>query len=410
MRVLILNQPFHPDVVATAQIAKDLADELVVRGHEVTAIASRSLYGRPGAALPERERIDGIDVVRVGANRFGKGPAAGRVADFGGYYVRALQHALRTGPYDVVVCLTTPPYILLVGLLLGRLRGTRVVYWLMDVYPDVMVSHGMIAEGGLLHRGLRALHRSALDRADAVVALGRCMRDRLVAQGADPARIHVVPVWSAAAEVSKVPRDDNPYRREWQVGDRMLVMYAGNFGLAHDVRTFLEAAARLRESDEIRFAFVGGGRRKAEVEAFVRKHDLTNCVVAPYQPRERLADLLAAADVHLVTMQPGMEGLVVPSKFYGIAGAGRPVVFVGPASSEIALSIDEWQCGARVEPGDVRELIRILRRFTEAPEELRAFGRNAQTQVARHASRTVATGELIALIEGSSPAHSTPDA
>ncbi|HBS29816.1 MAG TPA: hypothetical protein DEB06_10300, partial [Phycisphaerales bacterium] len=198
MRVLILNQPFHPDVVATAQIAKDLADDLVARGHEVTAIASRSIYGRRGATLPRRETVGGIRIIRVGSNIFGKGAVVGRLLDFGAYYLMAALHGLFNRRFDVAVCLTTPPFIATVGLLLRGLRGTRVVLWTMDVYPDVMVAHAMLRERSLLHRLLRRLHRRVLRGVDAIIVLGRCMKERLIDQGGDPAKIEVVPVWSAS--------------------------------------------------------------------------------------------------------------------------------------------------------------------------------------------------------------------
>jgi glycosyltransferase involved in cell wall biosynthesis len=186
LRVLILNQPFHPDVVATAQIATDLADALVARGHSVTAIASRSIYGDTGATLPKFESVDGVEIRRVGSARFGRRSTLGRLIDFAGYYCQALVKGLRLERFDVVICLTTPPYIALVGLLIRSIRGGRVVYWLMDVYPDVMIAHGMLREGSILHRVLRWLHHRVLESVDATIALGRCMRDRLVAQGVAP--------------------------------------------------------------------------------------------------------------------------------------------------------------------------------------------------------------------------------
>jgi len=428
LRVCILNQPFHPDVVATAQIAKDLADALTDRGHHVVAIASRSIYGRSGAALPRLEAVDGVEIHRVGAARFGRRTTLGRVLDFAGYYIRALSKGLRLTRFDVVVCLTTPPYIALVGLLIRRLRGGRVVYWLMDVYPDVMVAHGMIRDRGMLHRALRRLHHFVLRRVDTTIALGRCMRDRLLAQGAPPESVHVVPVWPVAdTPAASNPDDRNPYRQEWGVDDppptstappaptspaspdtdreRMLVMYSGNFGLAHDVRTFLDAARRLREEDAVRFAFVGGGKRKAQVEAFVREHDLSNCVVADYQPRERLGDLLAAADVHLVSMLPAWSGLVSPSKFYGAAGVGRPVVFIGPAESEIARTIEETGCGQRVEPGDGEGLARLLRDLADDPERRRSMGEAGGRLASTTVSRAACTARIAAIVEGAEGAE-----
>jgi colanic acid biosynthesis glycosyl transferase WcaI len=400
MRILLLNQPFHPDVVASAQIAKDLADDLVAEGHDVTAVASASLYGQPGTSLPAREHVDGIEVLRVGRNRYGKAHLAGRLWDFAEYYVRSTFEALRGERFDAIVCLTTPPYLILAALLVARLRASRVVYWLMDVYPDVMFAHGMLRPGTGAARVLTRLHRAAIDRSDATVVLGRCMRDRLVAQGASPGRIHVVPVWSAAPEGAPPPRASNPYRMKWGVGDRLLVMYAGNFGLAHDMKTFLEAARMLRGDDRVRFAFVGGGLRKPEVETFVERHALGNCIVEPYQPRERLAELLAAGDVHLVTMDPAMVGLLVPSKFYGVAAAARPCVFIGPTTSEVAHAISEWQCGAIVPPGDAVTLVEHLRTLVEQPDQVARWGANALRGVERSATRAQSTRRLGQLIQG----------
>jgi len=402
MRILILNQPFHPDVVATAQIAKDLADEFVAQGHSVTAIASRSIYGQSGAVLPRRETVDGIDIIRVGSNLFGKGSTVGRLADFANYYVQAVIRGLFMRRADAVICLTTPPYIAVVGLFLKVVRRTQVIYWLMDVYPDVMVSHGMIRERGLLRRILRRLHRFVLDHVDATVALGRCMKDRLVDQGADPAGIHVVHVWSPVKTKATEPaRDDvraNSYRDGWRVGDRLLIMYSGNFGLAHDVDTFLATAEALKDDDRIRFAFVGGGKRKPIVEAFVRDRGLSNCVIEPYQPLEKLDELLSAADVHLISMEAPMCGLVVPSKFFGAAAAGRATIFIGPGDSEIALLIDEWECGGRIKPGDSASLTSLLQDIAADREKLNTLGVNARKGFETHSSRRASVEKILQLI------------
>jgi putative colanic acid biosynthesis glycosyltransferase WcaI len=404
LRVLILNQPFAPDVVATAQIAKDFADACVAQGHHVTAIASRSLYGQKGATLPRREMLDGIRVIRVGSNYFGKRFIFGRVFDFMLYFLHVLWRGVFGKRYDVVVCLTTPPYIAMAGIIIGKVRGSRVVYWLMDIYPDVMVAHGMIRSEGLLHRLLRRLHRGVLAQVDSTVVLGRCMEERLLAQGASASKISVIPVWGVAAQNSTdQSRQTNPYRDQWNVGDRCLVMYSGNFGLAHDIQTFLDAAIKLRSDDGIRFVFVGGGKRKPVVEACIEEHGLTNCVVAPYQPRERLASLLEAADVHLVTMEAKWWGLVVPSKFFGVAAIGRPVLFVGPAQSEIARSINEADCGSVVEPGGVEELCSRIEEYSGNVALREEHGRLSREKLAAVASKKMCLERLLELVTSDSP-------
>ena len=199
MRVVFLNQTFHPDVAATAQHAFDLARHLVSHGHEVHAVASRSLYGERGASLPAEEVVEGVHIHRVGRSLFGKAGILARGLDFLFFFLASAWRLLRMPRPDVIVCLTTPPLIALVGLLARRLRGGRLAVWSMDLYPDAPVAFGLMRHDSLLVRLASRLDRVCLSSADAVIALGRCMRDRLLAKGADPSRLHVIGVWSDEA-------------------------------------------------------------------------------------------------------------------------------------------------------------------------------------------------------------------
>lgn len=379
MKVLLLNQVFYPDVAATAQHGHDLARDLVKHGHQVTAVASRSIYGQKGAALPATETVDGIEIHRVGRSLFGKAGIAARIADFALFYLSAFIKVMLLPKHDVIVCFTTPPFISLVGRVLRRVKGTRFVYWVMDLYPDLPVACGVMKPASPATRLFESLNRSCLRSADADVVLGRCMGDLVRSKGVPDDRIRMIGVWSDQEEVKPVPRHENAYRREWEVGDRVLVMYSGNFGIGHDVATFLEAAKRLRDDDRVRFAFVGGGKKKAEVEAFVAEHGLqSTCILAPYQPRERLDELLSAADLHLVSLLEGVEGIMVPSKLFGILAAGRPALFIGSDASEISRVIVENDCGASVRQGDVDGLIAAVARFTNDPVDREAAGDRAR--------------------------------
>ncbi len=379
MRVLLLNQVFYPDVAATAQHGHDLARDLVNHGHEVTAIASRSIYGQKGASLPARETVDGIEIHRVGRSLFGKAGIAARIADFALFYLSAFVKVMLLPKHDVIVCFTTPPFISLVGRILRQVKGTRFVYWVMDLYPDLPVACGVMKPGAAATRMFESLNRSCLRAADADVVLGRCMADLVRSKGVPDDRIRMIGVWSDQEEVKPVPRDQNAYRREWNVGDRQLVMYSGNFGIGHDVATFLEAARRLRDDDRIRFAFVGGGKKKAEVEAYIAEHGLeSTCILAPYQPREKLDELLSAADLHLVSLLEGVEGIMVPSKLFGILAAGRPALFIGSDASEISRVVVENDCGASVRQGDVDSLVAAIVRYADDPAAREAAGDRAR--------------------------------
>ncbi|MBM4006020.1 MAG: glycosyltransferase family 4 protein [Planctomycetes bacterium] len=374
LRVLMVNQVFWPDVAATAQHGHDLARYLVQRGDSVMALASRSIYGESGVTLPSEDLVDGIRIVRVAHSAFGKRRIAGRVFDFVAFYAAAALKAFRLPRPDAVVCFTTPPFIAVVGLLLKWIRGSRFAFWAMDLYPEVPVAAGLLRRGSLLHRFFAAIESFCMRHADVVIVLGRCMRERVLERGIDPRKVEMIHVWSDPNEVRDLERTSNPLRTEWAIGDRFVVEYSGNFGIGHDNATLFEAMRMLSSEDALRWVVVGGGTKKAELESFVQTQHIQNAVLQPYQPRGRLGELLALGDVHLVTMANEFAGLMVPSKFYGVLAAGRPLIFIGPRTSEVARVVVDEGCGVVVEPGDGRGLSDAVQSLRQDPERARQMG------------------------------------
>ena len=330
MKVLLLNQVFWPDVAATAQHGHDLGRYLAQHGVQVTALASRSLYSETGKALPREGGVDGIRIVRAGQSVFGKRGLATRAFDFISFYLAAMWKAIWLPRQDIVVCFTTPPFIAFVGILLRWLKGTKVVCWTMDLYPDVPVAAGVLRRGSLAYSLFDAVDRFSLRHADRVVVLGRCMQQRLLEKGVDPKRMEVINVWADGDEVSVRPTEGNALRAQWGVGDRFVIEYSGNFGIGHDGDTMYRAMQATRADDSIRWVIVGGGTKRGELEEFVLSNDIVNAVLKPYQPREGLGELLSLGNVHLVSIAGNFSGLLVPSKFYGVLAAARPVLYVGP--------------------------------------------------------------------------------
>jgi len=403
MRVLLINQVFAPDVAATAQHAHDLAQHLVKAGHQVDVIASRSIYwptGTQQGLLPKRETIDGIEVHRVGRSIFGKRSYLARAADFALFYVAAFLKCLFVRRPDVAVCFTTPPMIALLGVVLQVFRRSRFVYWVMDLYPDLPVFTGLMRRGGMMARSFESLHRFILRRADRVVVLGRCMRARVLAKGIPESKVEIIHVWSDAEEIRQVPPHQNEFRRAWALGDAFVVMYAGNFGIGHDMGTMLDAALRLRDRNDIRFVFAGGGARKKTVDAFLAEHALPNAQSRTSQPRERLADLLTAADVHLATQIPGMAGLFVPSKVFGMLAAGRPALFIGDDDAETALVLNEERCGWVIRAGDADALVSLIERLAADRSMARDYGERARRALVERYSREDGCERWRRLLEG----------
>jgi glycosyltransferase involved in cell wall biosynthesis len=211
------------------------------------------------------------------------------------------------------------------------------------------------------------------------------MRARVAAKGIPADRLAMINVWADPDEVRPVDRATNPYRKQWGIGDRLLVMYSGNFGIGHDVRTIARGVEALRDDPNVIFAFVGGGKRKDELIGILRAKGLSNFIEAPYQPREKINDLLGAADIHLASLLEGTTGVMVPSKFYGVMAAARPILYVGERTGEVARTIEEERCGFIVAPGDVDGFARSLRRLASDRALAAEMGERARHHIVERA-------------------------
>jgi colanic acid biosynthesis glycosyl transferase WcaI len=396
VKVLLLNQFFRPDLSATAQLATDLAEDLVASGLEVTALATRGSY-QGGGRLPGSELHRGVRVERVRCTSLGKSSIPRRLLDYVTFYLSAAAR-VHAGPrYDVVIAMSSPPLVATLGAMLRRVRGTRFVYWLQDVYPELAIEFGVLRASSPAARALDAISRSTLRSADAVVVLGEAMAELVRAKGVEPSRVHVVPNWADEHALRPVPREANEFRRAHGLEGKRVVLYSGNMGRAHDLTTLLGAARLLRGEPDLVFLFVGGGAKRGEVELAAR--DLPSIRLLPYQPREGLSESLSAGDVHVVTQAPFTVGLIEPSKLYGVMAVGRPVLFVGPPGTEAARTVEREGIGEVVACGDPASAAAALRRLLQRGSEL---GPRARTAFERGYSRSLRTsrfGDLIRSIE-----------
>jgi len=399
MHIVLINQAFAPDVVATAQMSKDLADELVRRGHRVTAIASRSIYGKKGSILPARETIDGIDVRRPGVSVFGKAGYAARIADFAFFYALATLRALTLPKPDAVVCFTTPPFIAGAGLLCRWLRGSKAVYWVMDLYPDLPVACGVMKPAGPITGFFEFVNRFLLRRSHVNVVLGRCMQERIIAKGVPAEKVKLIPVWADLTGITQMQPSESPFRSTYSPGDEFVGMYSGNFGIGHDAKTICEAMKLLQAEPGLRFVFVGGGKRRADVERYIAEHKLTSASWFDYVPREQLGLSLSAADLHLISLKETVEGIMVPSKLFGIMAAGRPGIFIGNQASEVSRVLREHNAGFTVAEGQARELADAILKLKSDHALRITMGENARRAVPGRYDKATACRQWAELLE-----------
>ncbi|HLG14340.1 MAG TPA: glycosyltransferase family 4 protein [Blastocatellia bacterium] len=395
MKVLLLNQCFYPDVVSTAQHLTDLAVELAGQGHAVTVIASRRGYDNAAVRFKSRETWKGIDIIRIPSLGLGKDRRWRRAVNFGSFMAFCALRLLFTGRFDTVVALTSPPLISFLAAAFSELRGGRLLLWTMDLNPDEAIAAGWLREGSLVARVLSAFLRFSFRRAGAIVVLDRFMERRLLRAGVPQDKLFVVPPWShdEAARYDHAGR--LAFREALGLTHKFVVMYSGNHSPCHPLDTLLAAASRLGDHPEFHFCFVGGGAEFNKVIAFSEDRGLRNITCLPYQPLNKLAASLSAADLHVVVMGEPFVGIVHPCKIYNILSVGAPFLYIGPRESHITDIAAELDGAAHVaDPGHVEAVVKVILKSRRCRDRL------ANSQIARRYSRAVLLPKIVGMIEG----------
>lgn len=379
MRLVFVNRFFFPDHSATSQMLTDLCCGLAAMGHEIHVVTSRLRYDDPAARLAPEDVVAGIIVHRVWTSRFGRSSQPGRAADYLTFYLSTLLRLIRLiDRTTILIVKTDPPMISVIGAVAARARDARLVHWTQDLFPEVAAAVGMRIMRPVLTRMLARVRDWSLQSAALTVVIGERMRDRLLARGLGTQRIAVIHNWADGEAIVPLAHSANLLRDKWQLEEKFVVGYSGNLGRVHEFDTVLQAAEALRDRQDIVFLFIGSGHQMAALKREVETRELRNIRFHPYQPRETLAQSLGACDAHLVTLRPELEGLVVPSKFYGIIAAGRPVLFVGAPEGEIQRLVREAECGATFESRDSAALAQGIVRLAGDVSLAQRWGANGR--------------------------------
>jgi colanic acid biosynthesis glycosyl transferase WcaI len=388
-RLIFVNRFFFPDHSATSQLLSDLAFHLAGTGREVHVVTSTQIYDDPKASLPAYETVNGVHVHRVASTKFGRASLPGRSIDYLSFYQsvrRCLIDIVRPG--DVVIAKTDPPLVSVVAMTAARRKGARLINWLQDIFPETAVKLGVPFMRGPVAAGLAALRNRSLHRAEATVVIGELMRQKIEALGTPPGRTHVIPNWCDDEEIQPIAQNRNPLRQAWGLGEKFIVGYSGNLGRAHEFETMLAAAERLRGDARFVFLMIGGGKRFDELARIVKQRGLDGSFAfIPYQERNMLGYSLGVPDVHWLSLNPSLEGMIVPSKFYGIAASGKPIIVIADKDGELAQLVRQHGCGVAIEPADADALVRTLLRMAAEPEWTAEMGTRARKMLDRHFTR-----------------------
>lgn len=366
--VLLINRVYPPARGASGRMLRDVAREMARAGWKVTVLTTgeKTFSEMDGA----------ITVKRVSA------PLDPRNAvSYGIVLWRLYRAALKVPRHDLVVTMTDPPMMVTMGRRIAARKRSGHMHWCHDLYPDLLGPLGVRMPQFAL-KSLNKAARRAMNRCGKVIAVGRCMARHLAHTGVETGRITFVPNWpdlelidparkdrprdirlkqdvTMAKPADQLHRDDSP---------RFRILYAGNIGRAHPMKAVFEAAEKLSAYPEIEFVFVGEGPAHDRLAAERARRGLQNIRLMPYQPVSLLKDLMESGDLHLVSMRSDTAGLLVPCKFYSAVAAGRPIVYVGPAETEVGKMIRDYGCGAIINQGDGETLAQAILYFRNDPD------------------------------------------
>ena len=393
--LLIFSQTFVPDPASVGQHMTDVAVVMASRGYRVRVYTSQRGYEDPSRRYPLRENMKGVDVRRMRWCSFGKKNLLIRIVGTASFLIQSFFAGLFTPRVSGIFFSTSPPMMGFTAVCLKKLRRVPIAYWAMDLNPDQLIMMGKIRQHSLRARLLETVNRVILRNSAVIFALDRFMADRLKKRGTFSAKMPVAPPWSHDVAGEMRHHDNNPFRLEHGLTGKFVVMYSGNHTPANPLATILQAAIELKDHPVIRFAFIGGGLGKKEVEAVKTEHHLQNMLSLPYQPLDQIKFSLSAADVHIVSLGDNMVGIIHPCKIYGAMAAGRPILFLGPKPSHVSDILDHYPIGWHIAHGDVAGAVRVLLEIQATPQnQLAEMGRCAQRVLRETMSQEILCGRL----------------
>jgi colanic acid biosynthesis glycosyl transferase WcaI len=392
MRILLVNQYFPPDTSATAYLIGELAEDLSTV-HEVWVLAGTPSYNPEGSQF----RPLGVRVERARSTRFQRASMAGRLLNYATFLTSATLRGVQLPRPDVILAFTDPPVVSLIGLTLAKRYGVPFVHACLDLFPDIAIALRRM-DNPIIVRGWRAANQIVRREASRIVAVGRDMKERLEQQGVPEAKLAFIPNWAQRVDISQ--QDVAAVRSELGWSGRFVIMHAGNLGLAQNLMSIVRAAIRLRHRTDFLWVFLGDG---------AAKRGLQDAVTGASLPRAEAQPVLAAADLHIISLAQGLRGCAVPSKVYGVMALGLPFIGAVEPRSEVDLILDETGAGLRVDPGDDASLADSVVGLADRWPDLRELGRRGRKVFDERYERHKATARYAQLLESLGPPTGEPN-
>ena len=367
----IFTQFYPPDYAATGQLIEELAIQLGKLGINVKVFTGQPGYAFKNESAPLKERLDKLFIRRSRTARLWNARIRGKAINGILFCLRSGLHLMKAaGRGDILLITTAPPFLQVLGYLANRCFGTPYVCLIYDLYPDVAVELNVVSTKNLLVQSWNWLNKKIWRQAQSIVVLSSTMKERVIAKCPEVKdKISVIHNWANPDWIMPLAKQDNWFAQQHDLVNKFTVMYSGNMGRCHEMDTIMTAAKQLQNED-IQFVFIGGGAK----QQICVQQDLPNCRFLPYQEKHVLPHSLTACDLSLVSISSGMEGLVAPSKLYGILAAGRPVAAICEPHSYLKSLLLEANCGETFNNGDGTGLAMFIRRLAQDRELALSMG------------------------------------
>jgi glycosyltransferase involved in cell wall biosynthesis len=380
IKLTICTQFYPPDYAATGQLIEELAIQLESFGMHVRIFTGQPGYAFHKAFAPKIERSGNLIIERSQATRFWHSRIRGKGINGLLFFIRTILYFLRaSNRKDLVLLTTAPPFLPIAGYVANRLFGLPYICLIYDLYPDIAVELKVVSRRHWITRLWNWLNQKVWQRAQQVIVLSSTMKERVQSQCPKIAdKITVIHNWADPDWIVPIAKEDSWFACEYDLVKNFTVLYSGNMGRCHDIDTILEAARQLQK-EPIKFVFIGDGAKLSTCIEQVNDLGLDNCRFLPYQDKLTLPYSLTACDLSLVSVNPDMEGLVAPSKLYGILASGRPVAVICEPHSYLHKLIADAKCGAVFNNGDGKGLakfIRLLASDRQLTEQMGNSGRS----------------------------------
>jgi colanic acid biosynthesis glycosyl transferase WcaI len=390
MKLAVLSPHFAPDMAPTGEVIARIVTELADRGHELDVVTALPWYQHHAVEPEWRGRLLRVErtpwgsITRVHPFPTDKRSIPRRAAAFGGFSALAGIAGVRGGRVDGVLAMSPPLTLGLTGWGVAQVRRAPLVFNIQDIFPDVAVELGAITNPTVIATA-RRLEQLSYRVADAVTVLSDDLRDNVAAKlpPGQGEKVRTIPNFVDTKAITPLDRRTS-YRRQLGVGNETIVMYAGNVGLSQSLELLVDAARHLVDRRDVVFVVNGGGSGRPALQA--QAEGLPNLRFADYQPKARLAEVLATGDIHVVPLKRGLARSSVPSKTYSILAAGRPLVASVDPGTEVARVVEKAAAGVVVAPDDPAAFTDAVVRLLDGAAERAEMGASGRAFVERWAS------------------------